>query len=768
MIREGYINKIIFNSEDTGYTVFSVETADGDEVFVCTYPGIVEGMYVRAEGQYVHHQKYDLQFACDTVELSMPDDLEGIKRFLASGVIKGVKEVMATRIIMKFKEDTLKIIEEQPERLAEIKGITEKRAIQIAVSFRENSEYRKVIVFLTKYGISVKLAMKIYRKFGDDIYKIIRENPYKIADEIPGVGFRTADGIAMRAGISVDSEFRIRSAVIYVLNQVMAEGHIFIPEDILIMKCYELLEQNTEEDFSYYDQEQTVSEEYFNMLHDILIGMAMDGKIVLKLHDIDGESKTICYARWNYYSEAASARMLIDLRDSYRSEREDIDNLIDMVEKDSDIELEEEQKKAVRMAVSSGVSIITGGPGTGKTTIINLIIHYCETLGLITFLAAPTGRAAKRITESTGYKAQTIHRLLNFMGEPSDDGSERQVLKFMKNEDNPLECDVVIVDEASMIDNNLLYSLLKAITPGTKLILVGDTDQLPSVGAGNVLHDIISSECFPVAVLGKIFRQSEESAIVTNAHKIKKGEHVEISNKNKDFFFIPRSGADSIINELKVLLTENLPGYLGVDKNEIQVLTPMRKQALGVAELNRRMQTYINPPSPKKFEKEHNGVIFREGDKVMQIKNNYKLEWKVCPDYQSSYIMDEGVGVFNGDMGIISSINDFDEIVTVSFDDGRIAEYNYKMLDELEHSFAITIHKSQGSEYPAVIIPLLSGPKRLLNRNLIYTAVTRAKQMVVIVGNLALLNEMIDNTLEQKRFTSLAERLIEIERAEAD
>lgn len=763
MIREGYINKIIFTSEDTGYTVFSVETSDGDDVFVCSYPGIVEGMYVRAEGQYEHHPRYDIQFVCSEVELSMPDDLEGIKRFLASGIIKGVKEVMATRIIMKFKEDTLRIIEEEPERLAEIKGITEKRARQIAISFRENAEYRKVIVFLTQYGISVKLAMKIYREFGEDIYRVIKENPYKIADEIPGVGFRTADGIAMKAGIPVDSKFRLRSAVIYVLNQIMAMGHIFIPESMLIRKCYELVEGDTEEDFSYYEEGQSVGDEFTDKLHDLLLEMTMDGSIVMKIYKVNGEDTPVCYSRWNYYSEMSSARMLIDLRDAFYPERDDIDLLIDRVEKDSDIELEDEQKKAVKMAVTSGVSVITGGPGTGKTTIINVIINFFESLEQVTLLAAPTGRAAKRITESTGYKAQTIHRLLNFMGAPSDDGSEKQVLKFMKNEDNPLECDVVIVDEASMIDNNLLYSLLKAITPGTRLIFVGDTDQLPSVGAGNVLHDIIESKCFPVAVLGKIFRQSEESAIVTNAHKIKKGEHVEISNKNKDFFFIPRQGADSITEELRVLLTQNLPGYLGVSMNDIQVLTPMRKQAVGVEGLNRKLQSYINPPSPKKFEKEHNGVIFREGDKVMQIKNNYKLEWKVSPNADSGFIMDEGVGVFNGDMGIITSINDFDEIVTVTFDDGRIAEYDYKMLDELEHSFAITIHKSQGSEYPAVIIPLLSGPPKLLNRNLIYTAVTRAKMMVVIVGNLNLINEMIDNTEEQKRFTSLAERIVEID-----
>ncbi len=569
----------------------------------------------------------------------------------------------------------------------------------------------------------------------------------------------------MRAGIPADSRFRLHSAVLYVLNQSMSLGHIFIPESWLVKKCYSLVE-TTEADDIYYEQEEEVSAEFEDKLHDLLLEMSMAGDIVMKQYQVDGKDMTVCYARWNYYSEASSARMLMDLKTAVDADREAVDMAVRLIEEDTDIELEDEQREAVKMAVTSGVSVITGGPGTGKTTIINVIIRYFESRGQHTLLAAPTGRAAKRITESTGYKAQTIHRLLEFMGAPSEDDSERTVLKFMRNEDYPLECDAVIVDEASMLDNNLLYSLLKAITPGTKLIFVGDTDQLPSVGAGNVLHDIISSGCFSVAVLNKIFRQSEESAIVTNAHKIKKGEHIEITNKSSDFFFIPRQGAADITEELAVLLTKNLPGYLNVNVNEIEVLSPMRKQAVGVEELNKRLQSSINPPSPKKAEKEHNGIIFREGDKVMQIKNNYKLEWRVAPDEENGYIMEEGVGVFNGDMGIIKEINDFDEIVEVCFDDGRIAEYNYKELDELEHSFAITIHKSQGSEYPAVIIPLLSGPKKLFTRNLLYTAVTRAKRMVVIVGNLSLLDEMIDNTLETKRFTSLTERILEIKNME--
>ena len=761
MVREGYINKIIFQNDDNAYSVMSVETTEGDEVFVGILPGVAEGMYISAEGEYEHHPKFDIQFNVKEYELSMPEDMEGIKRFLASGVISGIREALATRIIRQFKEDTIRIIEEEPERLAEVKGITRKKAIQIAVAYRENSEFRQVIIFLTKFGISVKLAMKIYREFGEEIYTIIRENPYRIAEEIPGVGFKRADDIAMKAGIPSDSKFRLHSAVLYVLNQAGSEGHIYIPESILTEKCYRLVEERSEEDEFYFDETAHVDNEFSERFHDLLLEMSMEGDIVLKLNEKD--NMTVCYSRWNYYSEAASARMLIDLRDQAPGVKGDITETITEVEEETGIRLEEEQREAVRSAVSSGVAVITGGPGTGKTTIINVIIKFFEARGEVAFLAAPTGRAAKRITESTGYKAQTIHRLLSFMGAPGEEGGESQVLKFMKNEDNPLECDAVIVDEASMIDNYLLYSLLKAITPGTRLILVGDTDQLPSVGAGNVLHDIISGGCFPVTVLSRIFRQSEESAIITNAHKIKKGERIEISNKNNDFFFIPRDSVASVFEELRELLTKNLPGYLGVDMNEIQVLTPMRKQALGVGELNKKLQSYINPPQRGKREKEYNGVIFREGDKVMQIKNNYKLEWRTVPTKENGFISDEGVGVFNGDMGIISEINDFDEIITVEFDDGRIAEYSYKELDEIEHSFAITIHKSQGSEYPAVIIPLLTGNSRLFNRNLIYTAVTRAKRMVVIVGNLNLVNVMIDNVNEQKRYTSLEQRIREID-----
>lgn len=745
MVIEGYIEKIIYQNEENGYVVFQVETGDGDEIFVGNVPGAAEGMYIQAEGEYVHHPQYDLQFKVSGCELSMPDDTEGITRFLGSGIIKGIGEALAKRIVKKFQGDTLRIIEEEPERLAEVKGISENMAERIAVRYSENRSYRNVIMFLSKYGISVKNSMKIYSEFGDEIYNVIRTNPYKIADYVPGIGFKTVDDIAMQAGISSDSEFRVSSAVLYILSQSMGFGHMYVPENMLCEKAYELLSSDmSKEDFA-------------ERLHSILLDMSMNNKIILK----ENEEGTICYLYWNYKLELDSARKLLELRFDYEIPENEILEVIDRVEEEEKIELAPEQKSAVKFAVSSGVSVITGGPGTGKTTIINAIIKYFECQGKVALLAAPTGRAAKRITESTGYKAQTIHRLLEFSGEPGEDGS-KTVLRFGRNNENPLECDAVIIDEASMVDANLFYALLRAIGEGSSLILVGDTDQLPPVGAGNVLHDIIASDCFPVTVLNKIYRQSDGSSIVENAHKIRNGEHLEINNKSKDFFFIPRMNSADIAAECNELVLNNLPKYLNISPLDIEVIAPMRHYELGVEELNKRLQRTINPSDRSKREKERGEVVFREGDKIMQIKNNYKLEWTVYVNKKKGLIGEQGIGVFNGDMGIITEINDFDENVEVTFDDGRVAIYEYTQLDELEHSYAITVHKSQGSEYSAVVLPILSGPPKLLNRNLLYTAVTRAKNMVVIVGNLNKINEMIDNTTEQKRYTSFTTRICEM------
>ncbi len=773
MTREGYIEKIIYSSEETGYAVFSVETTDGEETFVGTMFGVGEGMYIQAEGEYVNHPQYDIQFKFTSCEVKMPDDVTGIERYLGSGIIKGIGEIMAKRIVKKFKMDTLRIIEEEPERLAEVKGISENMARRIAVSYQESHEYRQVIMFLSGYGINVNLAMKIYNEYGENVYKVIKENPYRIAEDISGVGFKTADELANKVGIEPDSAYRRRSAIIYTLNQAMGLGHIYLPEYMLVAKVRELLGLNQEEDYLYPSRDLTQDitiNDWEAELHDQLLELAIEHKIVIKEIPVPGQNReaesgdpvqmmNAVYTTANYYMELNSARLLADLQLRYETPDIELQEAIDSIEKGLDIVLDDCQREAVKSAISSGVAVVTGGPGTGKTTIINAIIEYFSNKGMEVQLAAPTGRAAKRITESTGYKAQTLHRLLEFSGVPGEDGST--LLRFGRDTENPLECDAVIVDEASMVDSFLFYALLQALTYGTRLVLVGDIHQLPSVGAGNVLHDIIDSGCFPVTELTKIFRQAEESGIVGNAHKIKSGEHLGIHNKSNDFFFIPRRNPAEITAELKELILKNLPTYLGISPEEIQVLTPMRRYELGVETLNEKLQAAMNPAAPGLREKEKNGVIFREGDKVMQIKNNYKLEWKIYSE-QGGYVLEEGLGVFNGDMGCIKTINDFDETVTVLFDDGREAVYDYHLLDELEHAFAITIHKSQGSEYPAVIIPLYNGPRKLLNRNLLYTAVTRAKRMVVLVGNINLVNQMIDNVEEQKRYTSFAERLREV------
>ncbi len=750
MTREGYIEKIIYKNEDNGYAVFSVETTDGEEIFVGTLGNVAEGMYIQAEGEFVHHPQYDIQFKFNSYNISMPEDTKGIEKYLGSGIIKGIGEVLAKRIVKKFKLDTLRIIEEEPERLAEVKGISLDKANKIAVSYSESHEFQEVIIFLSKYGINAKLAIKIYEEYGKEVYNVIRDNPYRLAEDVAGVGFKKADEIAMAAGIAEDSSFRIHSATLYALNNSMQEGHMYLPERLLASEVYCLIGSSKEE--------QVFMEEF----HDLLIDMSMNKKVVLKTEEENGQEYTVVYSFWNYNTEIISARKLVDLKLRFEIPEEEINGVIKEVETDCGFCLDEIQKCAVREAISSGVAVITGGPGTGKTTIINAIIKYFNNNAKEVLLAAPTGRAAKRMTESTGKKAETIHRLLEFSGEPTDDTTTRR-LTFNRNEDNPLEADVIIIDEASMLDATLFLSLLKAITYGTRLILVGDIDQLPSVGAGNVLHDIISSGCFPVTTLTSIFRQSKESSIVSNAHMIKNGMHLTISNKSKDFFFIPRKNSAEILKEVNDLLTDNLPKYLKIMSKEIQVLTPMRRYELGVESLNKRLQNALNPKRKDIKEKDKGDVIFREGDKVMQIKNNYKIEWRIPPSEDNDYVMEEGVGVFNGDMGYISSIDDFNEEVLIHFDDGREAVYTYNMLDELEHAFAITIHKSQGSEYPAVIIPLLAGPEKLFNRNLLYTAVTRAKQMVVIVGNINLVNRMIDNISEQRRFTTFAKRIKEID-----
>ena len=639
----------------------------------------------------------------------------------------------------RFKEDTFRIIEEEPERLAEIKGISERKAREIAVQVEEKKDMRKAMIYLQKYGISTTLAVKIYQYYGNKLYQVLEENPYQLADNIEGVGFKTADEIAARIGIHPDSEYRIRSGLFYILQQAVGEGHVYLPQDVLIRRAGQILNI-------------PVGEEEIQSMQKYIMDLCIDKKVVMK----EEQNQVRIYPAHYYYLELNTAKMLHDLDIDCQMPEEMMEKRLRKVEEREKITLDVMQHRAVIEAIKHGLLVLTGGPGTGKTTTINTMIQFFESEGMDILLAAPTGRAAKRMTEATGYEAQTIHRLLEVSGNPEEEGN---INGFMKNRENPLEADVIIIDEMSMVDLPLMHALLSAVVVGTRLILVGDVNQLPSVGAGSVLKDIILSECFPVVTLTRIFRQAGESDIVVNAHKINAGEPVTLDNKSRDFFFLKRQNADVIISVMLTLIQKKLPKYVDAAQNEIQVMTPTRKGLLGVERLNVILQRYLNPPEPGKEEKEIGGRIFRVGDKVMQIKNNYQLEWEIRTRY--GLTVDSGLGIFNGDMGIVTEINHYEETVEVEYDEHRMVKYPFEMLEELELAYAITVHKSQGSEYPAVIIPLLQGPRLLYNRNLLYTAVTRAKKCLTIVGSESVFQEMIRNKNEQNRYTSLAERIRE-------
>ena len=727
----GYVEHIVFRNEENGYTVFHLENEDGEVTCVGNLNFITEGEMLELEGEYVNHSVYGNQLKVSAYRVKEPEDLVSIERYLGSGAIKGIGQTMASRIVKKFREDTLRIIEEEPERLAEIKGISERKAMEIASQMEEKKDMRKSMIYLQKYGISTKLAAKIYQRYGMKVHQILEENPYRLADDIEGVGFRTADEIAARIGIHTDSDYRIRSGLFYILQQAVAEGHIYLPEELLLRRAKVLLGIEIEDIEKY------------------IMDLCMERKTVMKEKD----GKVIVYPAHYYYMELNTAKMLNDLDIDCQMPENMIEKRLRAVEEKEKIELDPLQHKAVIESIKHGLLILTGGPGTGKTTTINTMIQFFESEGLSILLAAPTGRAAKRMTEATGYEAQTIHRLLEVNGNPEEESTGG----FLRNRENPLEADVIIIDEMSMVDLNLMHALLSAVVQGTRLILVGDVDQLPSVGPGSVLKDIISSERFHVVTLTKIFRQAGESDIIMNAHKINAGEPVELNKKSRDFFFVKCDEADTIIGGIIALIQRKLPQYVQAHPNEIQVMTPTRKGLLGVERMNVILQKYLNPADEKKTEREINGRLFREGDKVMQIKNNYQLEWEICTRF--GLTVDKGMGVFNGDMGVISEINEYKETVEVEYDEGRKVKYGFDMVDELELAYAITVHKSQGSEYPAVILPLLPGPKLLYNRNLLYTAVTRAKKCLTIIGSDTTFQEMIRNKSEQERYTSLAERI---------
>lgn len=722
---KGYVENIIFRNPDNGYTVFEMVCEEEEIVCVGNFSILNEGEVVKAEGEYAEHPMYGTQFAVRSLEECEPEDEISMERYLGSGAIKGVGTALAARIVRHFKKDTFRIMEEEPERLAEVKGISERKAMEISSQVAEKRDLRHAMIFLQKYGISLNLAMKIYKTYQQEIYRIIKENPYQLADDIQGVGFKIADEIASKAGIRADSDFRIRSGILYGLLQGASEGHTCLPQKELTEKTSMLL-----------GVEPPLIEKHY-------MDLAIEKKIFIKGGDI--------YSAAYYYMEAATASMLWKLDIKYDVPKSLVEERVRKLGGQGNMEPDEMQMLAVRKAAGNGLLIVTGGPGTGKTTTINLMIRYFESEGLEIALGAPTGRAAKRMSETTGYEAKTIHRMLEITG--GLDGTAG----FSRNEDYPLEADVVIIDEMSMVDIHLMYALLKAVVPGTRLILVGDVNQLPSVGPGCVLKDMMDADVFPVVKLNKIFRQAAKSDIILNAHKINRGESVTLDNKSMDFFFLKRYEADAIIGVIIQLIAQKLPKFVNASPFDIQVLTPMKKGLLGVERLNTVLQQYLNPKSSEKREKECGSRIFREGDKVMQTKNNYQLEWEVRSKY--GMVMDRGLGIFNGDMGIVREINEYANTMTVEFDESRMTEYSLKNLEELELAYAVTIHKSQGSEYPAVVIPLLNGPQMLMNRNLLYTAVTRARKCVTLVGDESVFESMIQNEKSQKRNCGLCEEI---------
>ena len=727
----GYVEHIIYRNEENGYTVLNLVCQEEEVTCVGIFHVVSEGETLEMTGSYTSHPSYGQQFKMESFRVKAPEDIMSIERYLGSGAIKGIGVALASRIVRRFKQDTFRIIEEEPERLAEIKGISQRKAMEIAEQVEEKRELREAMLFLQQYGISLNLAVKIYQTYGQEIYRILKENPYRLADDIQGVGFKIADEIAGRVGIRADSDFRIRSGILYVLLQAAAEGHTCLPREELTRRAVELL--NVESAY--------IEKHYMDL--------TMEKKLMMK----EGSGQVYIYAAVYYYMELNTAAMLKNLNVTYDVLDIETEQRIRQTEKSTGMELDPLQAEAVKEAVKNGLLVITGGPGTGKTTTINTIIKYFELEGLDMFLAAPTGRAAKRMSETTGYEARTIHRMLEVNGGVDGEGG------FARDQQNPLETDLIIIDEMSMVDLSLMCALLKAVVAGTRLILVGDVNQLPSVGPGSVLKDIIDSQMFHVVRLSKIFRQASQSDIIVNAHKINRGEQVVLDNKSLDFFFLKRYEADVIISVVIQLIRQKLPKYVDAQPYDIQVLTPMRKGLLGVERLNTILQQYLNPPDKSKAEKEYGQGLFREGDKVMQIRNNYQLEWEIRSKY--GIPVDRGMGVFNGDMGVIRSIQPFAETMTVEFDEGRMVEYSFKQLEELELAYAITIHKSQGSEYPAVVIPLLNGPRLLMNRNLLYTAVTRARKCVTLVGNEGTFQEMIRNGNQQQRYSGLRRQLME-------
>ncbi|HAT4313348.1 TPA: ATP-dependent RecD-like DNA helicase [Clostridium perfringens] len=730
----GIVESIVFKSSDTGYTVIKFRENNIIHTAVGVLPHVKEGQNLKIKGSWVNHSQFGKQFKVEECEEILPTSKDGIEKYLSSGIIQGIGPVTAKKIVNKFGEDTLNILDNNIERLKEIEGIGKKKLETIIESYREQRELKNITIFLQTHGLSVNQCLKIYKKYGASSVDTVKNNPYILCDEISGIGFKTSDKIARSLGIEIDSPFRIQSGIRYVINEFCANGHTFMPKDELIKEASNVL---------------TVSGD---IIEENIKNAALDRKIKLeRVNDKEG-----VFTIPNYYCELGITNRILTLAISnFQDISVDVEHLILQFEKKNNITFAESQKDAIISAFQNGIEIITGGPGTGKTTIIKCIIEIFETCGLKVLLGAPTGRAAKRMSESTGKEATTIHRMLD-MGV-----FEKEESVFVTNaEEHSLEADVVIIDEASMIDITLMNALLKSIKVGTRLIIVGDVDQLPSVGAGNVLNDFIESGFTKVVRLKEIFRQGKESMIVVNAHKINKGEMPKLNEKGTDFFFIRNDIQEGILNTIIDLINTRLPKFnSNWDKlKSIQVLVPMKKGVLGVTNLNEKIQNVLNPKAPYKKEKEFRSMIFREGDKVMQIKNNYSLKWTRIAGKGEH----EGSGVFNGDMGFIENIDLEGKKLSIIFDDERRVIYDFMYLDELDLAYAITIHKSQGSEFPVVIIPAYMGAPLLMNRNLLYTGITRAKEMVVVVGIPKALKYMVDNTRSMERYSSLNWRIKEV------
>ena len=731
---EGPLEGVIFRNEQNGYTVFVLDYNSTPVTCVGKLARANEGENLLLEGEWVNNAKYGNQFAFSSYEVVLPKSLAGIERYLASGLIKGVGPVTAKNIVDRFKEDTFDIIEMSPASLAEVKNISMKKALEIGEKFKELKKLQNAVMFLQSYNITTNMAIKIYDVYGSKTIDIVKNNPYRLVEDVDGIGFLTADRIAKSIGIPFDSEFRVRAGILHALNQAVEKtGNTYMPKTLLLNQAEAILELSQEGRESLYD--------------DALSGLTLDKTVIIMWHD---RHEIVVPSKYYFY-ESTVAQKLALLNTATITKKQDVDDEIKNFEERNHIVFHDEQKEAIKNAINSGVSVITGGPGTGKTTIIKCIIEIIKQNKQRFMLLAPTGRASKRMGDATGEEAKTIHRALEVAS-----GDLATISRFVYNENNTFKTDVVIVDEVSMVDVALMNHLCKALPRDCKLILVGDKDQLPSVAPGNVLDDIIKSGIIKVTMLTKIYRQSDDSLIITNAHLINSGKMPLINNSSKDFFFEEKSELNEIKNSIVDMVTRRLPKFTGLESGQIQVLAPLKAGVCGIDNLNKCLQESINPPSIKKMELVVGNTIFRVGDKVMQTTNNYNLVWKKM----NGFVEEEGEGVFNGDIGNIELIDFQTGEMVVDFEDGRRCLYPRTEVSQLSLAYAITIHKSQGSEFDVVIIPAIAGPAMILTRNLIYTAVTRAKKMVVIVGEQKNLKRMVSNNYTVQRFTLLKELLI--------